>query len=253
MDKKRVCYGILGLRRPELAHSHSHAPSTGTPAGGNRSPLRRSTANATPVETGRSLTDGDINNVVDVLPSFEMYNTLHRHIPQGNVDPDRHDFPPSYQEANNSTATGAAGSSADLSHQSLSTDALGATRSSSTSNLENLIPFEPNITVLQHINQPLSMKIHWIYLPYLMTWTIQTTFSSTNCTLYQKCPHPSKSPSRRRSMHLYHTWSRRRSPFWKSIRRGFDSWFYHYWKQISSKPKVWNVLCHFRVLHFHYW
>ena len=132
--------GILGLRRPELAHSHSHAPSTGTPAGGNRSPLRRSTANATPVETGRSLTDGDINNVVDVLPSFEMYNTLHRHIPQGNVDPDRHDFPPSYQEANNSTATGAAGSSADLSHQSLSTDALGATRSSSTSNLENLIP-----------------------------------------------------------------------------------------------------------------
>ena len=132
--------GILGLRRPELAHSHSHAPSTGTPAGGNRSPLRRSTANATPVETERSLTDGDINNVVDVLPSFEMYNALHRHIPQGNVDPDRHDFPPSYQEANNSTATGAAGSSADLSHQSLSTDALGATRSSSTSNLENLIP-----------------------------------------------------------------------------------------------------------------
>ena len=38
------------------------------------------------------------NMLVDVLPSFEMYNTLHRHIPQGNVDPDRHDFPPSYQE-----------------------------------------------------------------------------------------------------------------------------------------------------------
>ncbi|EDO17769.1 hypothetical protein Kpol_541p12 [Vanderwaltozyma polyspora DSM 70294] len=36
--------------------------------------------------------------LVDLLPSFEMYNTLHRHIPQGNVDPDRHDFPPSYQE-----------------------------------------------------------------------------------------------------------------------------------------------------------
>ena len=35
---------------------------------------------------------------MDVLPSFEMYNALHRHIPQGNVDPDRHDFPPSYQE-----------------------------------------------------------------------------------------------------------------------------------------------------------
>lgn len=38
------------------------------------------------------------NVLVDVLPSFEMYNTLHRHIPQGNVDPDRHDFPPCYQE-----------------------------------------------------------------------------------------------------------------------------------------------------------
>lgn len=132
--------GILGLRRPDLAHSHSQAPSSAAPAGGNRSPLRRSTENATPVETGRSWTDGDINNVVDVLPSFEMYNALHRHIPQGNVDPDRHDFPPSYQEANNSTANGAVGSSTDLSHQSLSTDALGATRSSSTSNLENLIP-----------------------------------------------------------------------------------------------------------------
>ena len=36
--------------------------------------------------------------VVDVLPSFEMYNALHRHIPQGNVNPDLHDFPPSYRE-----------------------------------------------------------------------------------------------------------------------------------------------------------
>ncbi|KAK5780211.1 ubiquitin-ubiquitin ligase BUL2 PWA37_001397 [Arxiozyma heterogenica] len=36
--------------------------------------------------------------LVDVLPSFEMYNALHRHIPQGNVDPDRHDFPPTYHE-----------------------------------------------------------------------------------------------------------------------------------------------------------
>ncbi|KAG0671168.1 hypothetical protein C6P45_001181 [Maudiozyma exigua] len=34
--------------------------------------------------------------VVDVLPSFEMYNTLHRYIPQGNVNPDLHDFPPNY-------------------------------------------------------------------------------------------------------------------------------------------------------------
>lgn len=39
--------------------------------------------------------------VLDVLPSFELYNTLHRHIPQGNVNPDIHDFPPSYGEASN--------------------------------------------------------------------------------------------------------------------------------------------------------
>ncbi|QID87413.1 ubiquitin ligase-binding protein bul1 [Saccharomyces pastorianus] len=134
--------GILGLRRPELAHSHSHSQANPAAAtvGMNHSPLRRATANATPVDTGRSWTDGDINNVVDVLPSFEMYNALHRHIPQGNVDPDRHDFPPSYQEASNTPTTGGAASSTDLSHQLLSTNALGATPSSSTSNLENLVP-----------------------------------------------------------------------------------------------------------------
>lgn len=49
--------------------------------------------------------DIDDNLVLDVLPSFEMYNALHRHIPQGNVNPDRHDFPPSYNEASNNTTT----------------------------------------------------------------------------------------------------------------------------------------------------
>ncbi|KAL3241263.1 ubiquitin-ubiquitin ligase BUL1 [Nakaseomyces bracarensis] len=43
--------------------------------------------------------------VVDVLPSFEMYNTLHRHIPQGNVDADRHDFPPTYQEVESQSSS----------------------------------------------------------------------------------------------------------------------------------------------------
>lgn len=42
--------------------------------------------------------ENDESLLVDVLPSFDMYNVLHRHIPQGNVDPDRHDFPPTYQE-----------------------------------------------------------------------------------------------------------------------------------------------------------
>lgn len=45
--------------------------------------------------------DIDEDIVVDVLPSFEMYNALHRHIPQGNVDPDIHELPPSYMEAAN--------------------------------------------------------------------------------------------------------------------------------------------------------
>ena len=45
--------------------------------------------------------DLDEDVVVDVLPSFEMYNALHRHIPQGNVDPDIHELPPSYMEASN--------------------------------------------------------------------------------------------------------------------------------------------------------
>lgn len=36
--------------------------------------------------------------ILDVLPSFQMYNALHRNIPQGNVDPDQRDFPPAYNE-----------------------------------------------------------------------------------------------------------------------------------------------------------
>lgn len=40
----------------------------------------------------------DTHHMVDVLPSFEMYNALHRNIPRGNVNPDQHDLPPSYQE-----------------------------------------------------------------------------------------------------------------------------------------------------------
>lgn len=38
------------------------------------------------------------HQIVDVLPSFEMYNALHRNIPRGNINPDQHDLPPTYQE-----------------------------------------------------------------------------------------------------------------------------------------------------------
>lgn len=42
--------------------------------------------------------NGHEKRFIDVLPSFEMYNALHRHIPQGNVNADCHYFPPCYQE-----------------------------------------------------------------------------------------------------------------------------------------------------------
>ncbi|CCE62624.1 hypothetical protein TPHA_0C04750 [Tetrapisispora phaffii CBS 4417] len=65
-----------------------------TPSTGTSTNKESSSSN----EGALYLQTNDSNTFVDVLPSFEMYNTLHRHIPQGNVDPDRHDFPPSYQE-----------------------------------------------------------------------------------------------------------------------------------------------------------
>ena len=36
--------------------------------------------------------------VVDILPSFHLYQALHRHIPVGNLNPDHHAFPPTYSE-----------------------------------------------------------------------------------------------------------------------------------------------------------
>ena len=58
--------------------------------------------NAELIDTSNDVSeDLDEDVVVDVLPSFEMYNALHRHIPQGNVDPDIHELPPSYMEASN--------------------------------------------------------------------------------------------------------------------------------------------------------
>ncbi|SCU97276.1 LADA_0H05402g1_1 [Lachancea dasiensis] len=53
---------------------------------------------AASLSTEQSVNRPPNDMMVEVLPSFELYNTLHRHIPQGNVDPDRIDFPPTYQE-----------------------------------------------------------------------------------------------------------------------------------------------------------
>lgn len=47
----------------------------------------------------------DTHHMIDVLPSFEMYNALHRNIPRGNVNPDQHDLPPSYLEVESQRQT----------------------------------------------------------------------------------------------------------------------------------------------------
>ncbi|QLQ81808.1 hypothetical protein HG537_0G00620 [Torulaspora globosa] len=77
--------------------------------------------------------------LVDVLPSFEMYNSLHRHIPQGNIDPDRHDFPPCYQEAQGQCNSILRGSDQPESIALDVADPSGAGSSSSVS-LSNLHP-----------------------------------------------------------------------------------------------------------------
>ena len=97
---------------PGLASNVCPVPSIVTP---NPTPLSPQLVGVQQLDDGTNNSINDIMNnnnfilnaereggqgglVVDVLPSFEMYNALHRHIPQGNVNPDLHDFPPSYRE-----------------------------------------------------------------------------------------------------------------------------------------------------------
>ncbi|CCE90192.1 ubiquitin-ubiquitin ligase BUL2 TDEL_0B00630 [Torulaspora delbrueckii] len=81
---------LLRLKRNDAGHARGNTNSI--EKGRSESLSRSSDA----LKEGVKEIDGNV--FIDVLPSFEMYNTLHRHIPQGNVDPDRHDFPPCYQE-----------------------------------------------------------------------------------------------------------------------------------------------------------
>lgn len=80
---------LLRIKKTEHAHDRKvpHECATGTCL--RSESLSRSTD---------VILDQDTNRFIDVLPSFEMYNALHRNIPQGNFDADRHDFPPCYQE-----------------------------------------------------------------------------------------------------------------------------------------------------------
>ncbi|CAR29660.1 hypothetical protein ZYGR_0AD03440 [Zygosaccharomyces rouxii] len=97
--------GIRRGRRPLRTQPQSEpwmrSVSTGTvlrrKRGNGRSPSPNDESNVRGGSLTRSRNTQE-NVLVDVLPSFEMYNSLHRHIPQGNINPDCHDFPPCYQE-----------------------------------------------------------------------------------------------------------------------------------------------------------
>ncbi|CCH59162.1 hypothetical protein TBLA_0B03210 [Henningerozyma blattae CBS 6284] len=95
------------------------------------------------IPTKKSYKDNDV--VVDVLPSFEMYNSLHRHIPQGNVDPDIHELPPSYNATQNHSESTLShnNTSTSLEIQPLSTHS----NSNINMNLNTLVPLHT-----QHLN-----------------------------------------------------------------------------------------------------
>lgn len=50
-------------------------------------------------ESGNVRQENELETLVDVLPSFEMYNTLHGNIPQCNFDSYVHEYPPFYDES----------------------------------------------------------------------------------------------------------------------------------------------------------
>lgn len=93
--------GRRPLRTPPQSGPSMRSASTGTvlrkKRENERSPSPNDRSNARGGSLPRSRNNQE-NVLVDVLPSFEMYNSLHRHIPQGNINPDCHDFPPCYQE-----------------------------------------------------------------------------------------------------------------------------------------------------------
>ncbi|GAV55957.1 hypothetical protein ZYGR_0AZ01290 [Zygosaccharomyces rouxii] len=93
--------GRRPLRTPPQSEPWMRSVSTGTMLRRKRGNGRSPSPNSGSGTRGGSLTrsrNNQENVLVDVLPSFEMYNSLHRHIPQGNINPDCHDFPPCYQE-----------------------------------------------------------------------------------------------------------------------------------------------------------
>ncbi|CCK72113.1 ubiquitin-ubiquitin ligase BUL1 KNAG_0J00300 [Huiozyma naganishii CBS 8797] len=127
-------------KQDEQRHGHTHAHVQGAVNGGDYD-------------------DYDESLVLDVLPSFEMYNALHRHIPQGNVNPDRHDFPPTYGEAAE-LQKGRGGSSGSSSRVGIAGDPAGLSRT--------LLPTTaPTLSMESTINslRPLSTQHMQIGMP----------------------------------------------------------------------------------------
>ena len=111
-------------------------------------PLHASISEST-IETGVVAASGEQHDVVvDVLPSFEMYNTLHRHIPQGNVNPDLHDFPPNYCDVQAQSQCNLQTSNNSSSSSSIVQDNLHALPSTSTI-INNLHPLSTQHLTIQ--------------------------------------------------------------------------------------------------------
>lgn len=101
LQKQRSCVNLKRIGKSELTY--------GTRSDIESKEIETSIIDKLSNDTDISLKqnyDNDESLLVDILPSFDMYNVLHRHIPQGNVNPELHDFPPVYiAEQSNSTTT----------------------------------------------------------------------------------------------------------------------------------------------------
>ncbi|CCF56684.1 hypothetical protein KAFR_0B03880 [Kazachstania africana CBS 2517] len=130
---------LLHMQRHHHSDPHSSSINKSLPA--SRNSIEQDTNGGDLGQKTLSKQDDD-NVVVDVLPSFEMYNVLHRHIPQGNVDPDRHDFPPNYTEIQNQQGPYSGNNSSFVVETSADTDRASDGTNSNSNDV--LSPFASN-------------------------------------------------------------------------------------------------------------
>ncbi|SCU99907.1 LAMI_0G01618g1_1 [Lachancea mirantina] len=110
--------------------------------------------------------DGDKpkeNIMIDVLPSFEMYNALHRHIPQGNINPDLHDYPPTYQEIQDQAASlpldGRNGSTTEQLAEGGSTSIHRSGSADAFMNTHQRVSF-PGLETFSTVQEPIQDDVH---------------------------------------------------------------------------------------------